>query len=258
MTRTLKIETAEPLEKHVDRIYRNRFPQKVQDRRSAVWRILCRSWFSRYIPAGARVLEVAAGYCEFINNIPASKKVAVDLNPETQLHAAGDVIVHQIAAERLGEVVPQDDFDTAFMSNFLEHCRTREQVLAVLSAVHDALKPGGCVLILGPNFRCCPREYYDFFDHHLALTDKSVAEALELTGFDVAVVQPQTLPFTFRSRLPSWPWLVWLYLQLPLLWRFFGAQFFLVGRKSADPDRSRESSTPRANAPLTLGSGRSA
>ena len=74
MMRTLKIESTEPLEKLVDRIYRNRFPQRVRHRRSTVWRVLCRSWFARYIPTGARVLEVAAGYCEFINNIPAEKK----------------------------------------------------------------------------------------------------------------------------------------------------------------------------------------
>jgi len=253
MTRKLKFESAEPLEKLVDRIYRNRFPQRVRDRRSAVWQVLCRSWFSRYIPKGARVLEVAAGYCEFINNIPASKKFAVDLNPETRLHAAHNVIVHHIAAEQLGEVVPLEYFDSTFMSNFLEHCRTREQILEVLSGVYEALKPGGCVLILGPNFRCCPREYYDFFDHHLALTERSVAEALELTGFNVEVVQPRTLPFTFRSRLPSWPWLVWLYLQLPWLWRFFGAQFFLVGRKSARPNRLHEPSIPSTQATLVSG-----
>ncbi len=232
MTRTLDIETREPLEALVDRIYRNRFPREILARRSAVWRVLSQSWFARYIPEGASVLEVAAGCCEFINNIPAHERVAVDLNPETRLHAAPDVTVHEIAAERLCKVVPQAHFDAAFMSNFLEHCRTREQVLDVLRAVWTALKPGGRVLILGPNFRCCPRDYYDYFDHHLPLTEKSVAEALELAGFDVELAQPRTLPFTFRSRLPSWPWLVWVYLRLPLLWRFFGAQFFLVGRKA--------------------------
>ncbi len=48
---------------------------------------------------------------------------------------------------------------------------------------------------------------------------------------DDMLAQPRTLPFTFRSRLPSWPWPVWLYLRLPWLWRFFGAQFLLVGRR---------------------------
>jgi SAM-dependent methyltransferase len=233
MTRTLEVETDRPLESLVDRIYRNRFPQEILARRSAVWRVLCQSWLARYIPRGARILEVAAGYCEFINNIPADERVAVDLNPETRLCAAPDVVVHEIDAERLGEVIPPAHFDAAFMSNFLEHCRTREQVLAVLRAVATVLKPGGRVLILGPNFRYCTRDYYDYFDHHLPLTEKSVAEALRLAGFDVELAQPRTLPYTFRSRLPSWPWLVWLYLRLPWLWRFFGAQFFLVGRRSA-------------------------
>jgi SAM-dependent methyltransferase len=233
MTRTLEVETDRPLESLVDRIYRNRFPQEILARRSAVWRVLCQSWLARYIPRGARILEVAAGYCEFINNIPADERVAVDLNPETRLYAAPDVVVHEIAAERLGEVIPPAHFDAAFMSNFLEHCRTREQVLAVLRAVATVLKPGGRVLILGPNFRYCTRDYYDYFDHHLPLTEKSVAEALRLAGFGVELAQPRTLPYTFRSRLPSWPWLVWLYLRLPWLWRFFGAQFFLVGRRSA-------------------------
>lgn len=231
MTRTHAVRAAAPLESMVDRIYRNRFPEEVLARRSAIWKILCDGWFSRYVPADGRVLEVAAGYCEFINNITAAERVAVDLNPETRHHAGPGVEVHEIAAERLDEVVPGGSFDAAFMSNFLEHCRTREQVLEVLGAVFSALKPGGRVLILGPNFRRCAREYYDYFDHHLALTEKSVAEALRLRGFDVELAWPSTLPYTFRGRLPSWPWLVRVYLRLPFLWRVFGAQFFVVGRK---------------------------
>ena len=168
MTQTLDIEPHGTIESLVDRIYRNRFPREMLKRRTAVWRVLCQSWFSRYIPENARVLEVAAGYCEFINNIKADERVAVDLNPETRLHAAPDVVVHEIAAERLGEIIPAAHFDVAFMSNFLEHCRTREQVLSVLRSVATSLKPGGRLLILGPNFRHCPGDYYDYFDHHLA------------------------------------------------------------------------------------------
>ncbi len=231
MTRTLGAVADEPLESLVNQIYRNRFPREVLARRTAIWKILCDHWFSRYIPADGRVLEVAAGYCEFINNITAAERVAVDLNPETRHHAGPGVVVHEIAAERLDEVVPPAHFDAAFMSNFLEHCRTREQVLDVFRAVLGALKPGGRVLLLGPNFRRCPRDYYDYFDHHLPLTEKSVAEALQLAGFEVELAWPSTLPYTFRSRLPSWPWLVRLYLNLPIVWRVFGAQFFVVGRR---------------------------
>jgi SAM-dependent methyltransferase len=220
------------LEQSVDRLYRNRFPAEVLARRQAVWKVLCASWFSRYVPRVARVLEIAPGYCEFINNIEAAERVGVDLNPETRNHAAPGVVIHEIAAEHLDRVEPNDHFDVAFMSNFLEHCRSREQILSVLCAVRTALKPGGRLLILGPNFQVCFKEYYDYLDHHLPLTEKAVVEALLLVGYEVEVVQPRTLPFTFRGRLPSWPWLVKLYLYLPWVWHLFGAQFFIVAKKS--------------------------
>src|SRR5580700_7673863 len=131
------------LESAVDELYRHRFPKDVRRRRDAVWKVLCRSWFSQYVPADGRVLEVAAGYCEFINNISAAERVAVDLNPETRDHAAVGVIVHQVAAENLAGILRPGYFDAAFMSNFLEHCRSRDQVLAVLRAVLKVLTPGG-------------------------------------------------------------------------------------------------------------------
>lgn len=229
-------ESSEPgsLGSAVDRLYRHRFPPEALAQRAAVWKVLCDFWLSRYIPSSSRVLEVAAGYCEFINNIQASEKVAVDVNPETAKHAAKEVTVHQIVAERLADAVQPEYFDVVFISNFLEHCHSREQMLEVLRAVAVVLKPDGRLLVLGPNFRYCYKEYFDFFDHRLPLTEKAVAEALHIARFTIELLQPQTLPFTFRSRLPSWTWLVRLYLQIPLLWRLFGAQFFVVARKGGD------------------------
>ena len=222
----------EQLEASVDQIYQRRFPPEILARRQAVWQVLCRAWFGRYIPEGARVLEIAPGYCEFINNVAsASERVGVDLNPDTQRHAAPGVVIHLTSAEDIGQVIPAGHFDIAFMSNFLEHCRTRDQVLAVLRAVHVALRPGGRVLILGPNYRYCFAEYFDYFDHYLPLSEKAVEEALHLANFEVEVVQARTLPYTFRNRLPSAPWIVDLYLKMPWLWGIFGKQFFLVGRR---------------------------
>jgi len=219
------------LESAIPALYRERFPDASSGRRGAVWKTICRSWLSSHISADARVLEIGAGYCEFINNIRAAERVAVDLNPETRRHARPGVTVHEIAAESLADRVPPGYFDVAFMSNFLEHCRSRDHVLAILRNVAVVLKPAGRVLILGPNFRYCYRRYFDFFDHCLPLTDRAVVEAIQLAGFDAEVVQPRTLPYTFASRLPSWPWLVRLYLHLPWLWPLFGAQFFIVARK---------------------------
>src|SRR5262249_49612700 len=153
MNTTAELKRLEPLESAVEQLYRNRFPEEVLGRRNAVWKVLCRCWFSRYIPRDARVLEIGAGYCEFINHTAEAERVAIDLSPATRLHAAPEVTVHEVAAEDLTTAVPSAHFDVVFMSNFLEHCRSRDQLLAVLRAAATALKPRGHVLILGPNFR---------------------------------------------------------------------------------------------------------
>lgn len=222
---------SEPIEKSVADLYRKRFPESLRQRRMKVWKILCESWFSKYIPDSARVLEIGAGYCEFSNNIRAQRRVAVDLNPEIAQHAQEGVETFVIPADDIAETFDSGTFDAVFMSNFLEHCRSRDQIVAILRASREVLADGGCVIILGPNFRHCFKSYFDYLDHHLALTDFAIAEALALAGFDLEVQKAQTLPYSFKSRLPSWPWIVRLYIQWPWAWPLFGAQYFLVGRK---------------------------
>jgi len=100
-------------------IYNNRFPSSTRSRRHEVWEILCRDWFSRYIPPESRVLEVAAGFCEFINNISAPEKIAVDLNPELPEFAAPGVKTFIHPAEALAEIIEPGSVDVVFLSNFL-------------------------------------------------------------------------------------------------------------------------------------------
>jgi hypothetical protein len=38
---------------------------------------------------------------------------------------------------------------------------------------------------MGPNIKCFPRMYWDFWNHYLALTEQSFKEVLELVGFNV-------------------------------------------------------------------------
>ncbi len=222
---------SEGREAHSEKLYGHRFPASIWNRRIAVWQVLCQDWFSRYIPKTAKVLEVGAGYCEFINNIEAAEKVAIDFNPDAANHATAEVSVYQVAAERLADVLPPASVDVVFMSNFLEHCASKEMMLKVLAACASVLKPGGRLLILGPNFRYCYKQYFDFFDHYIPLTEKSVVEALAIVGFRIEVVQARTLPYTLQGHLPTWPWLVRWYLRMPFIWPLFGAQFFIVGVK---------------------------
>jgi hypothetical protein len=92
------------------------------------------------------------------------------------------------------------------------------------------LVPRGRLILLQPNIRYAYREYWDFFDHHVALSHESLAEALGIAGFEIEVVRPRFLPYTTRSRIPQSPWILRLYLALsPLQW-LFGKQMFIVAR----------------------------
>jgi len=118
-----------------------------------------------------------------------------------------------------------------FLSNFLEHLPDHRAVLALLATVRRKLEPGGTLLILQPNFRLEPRRYFDFVDHQVILTDASLIEALEVVGYEMREVRARFLPFTSKSLLPKWPWLVSLYLRLPPAQWLLGKQSFLVAAR---------------------------
>jgi len=89
----------------------------------------------------------------------------------------------------------------------------------------------GRLMILQPNVRLLPGEYWDFFDHHTPLTEKSLAEALLNLDMQLVQVIDRFLPYTTKSRLPQSPHLVRLYLKFPLAWKLLGKQSFLVATK---------------------------
>ncbi|BCS34684.1 hypothetical protein TBR22_A39100 [Luteitalea sp. TBR-22] len=214
----------------VQAVYERRFGDTLAFRRQ-MWDVLCRDFFQQYVPADATVVEIGAGYCEFINHIRAGRKVAVDLNPDTRGHAGPDVAV---ITSSTSHIAPLGDAsaDVVFASNFLEHL-TREDILSTLREVRRILKPGGRFLVLQPNIRYCKEDYWQFFDHITPLCDRSLTEALEMTGFRVPYVLRRFLPFTTQGRLPNSIALLKLYLKLRPAWRIFGQQSFLIATPRA-------------------------
>jgi SAM-dependent methyltransferase len=210
-------------------IYARRF-EKFKVERDRIWEVLARSYFQKWIRPTDAVLDVGAGYCEFINTIQAKRKFALDVNPETSLRAAPDVTVvlqdlsHTWSAEA-------GTFDVVFTSNFFEHLRSKEVLSHCVREVFRVLRPGGIILAIGPNIRFCSDVYWDFFDHYLPLSDRSMVEVLELVGFEKELVIPRFLPFTMTGKRPPAALLVRLYLLMPVFWRVFGKQFIIVGRK---------------------------
>ncbi|MDT4957839.1 MAG: hypothetical protein QOD31_1638 [Pseudonocardiales bacterium] len=209
----------------LETLYANRFGGESEQRQD-IWEVLCTDFFQKWVPRDATVLDLAAGHCEFINNIVAGRRIAVDLNPDVQRRAARGVQALVLRSDRL-EGIDDGSIDIVFVSNFFEHI-TRDVILSTLVEARRVLKPTGRLLVLQPNVRFCGRDYWQFFDHITPVDDRALAEAFAATGFDVEKCIPRFLPYSTMGRLPSWPSLARLYLKLPLAWRILGAQAFMV------------------------------
>ncbi|HEY1944472.1 MAG TPA: methyltransferase domain-containing protein [Roseiarcus sp.] len=208
-------------------IYRDRFENSGLERRDKVWKVLCRYFFQERIPENATVIDLACGYGEFINNILAGRKFAVDLNPDAARYLSPTVIHRQLRATELASL-GSEFADVVFTSNFLEHLQSKQECDVVLAAVRKILRPGGKFIIMGPNIRYASREYWDFYDHYLPLSHLSLAEGLRLAGFRVTENIPRFMPYTMANGAPTHDFLVRAYLAIPLAWRFLGKQFLVT------------------------------
>lgn len=218
------------LDSNLDRLYRHRFSEAEVASKNRIWQVLCRHYFSRYVGREDRVVDIGAGYCEFINNIVAGERIAIDLNPDVRRFSAPGVRVINEPCTCVASI-RSDSVDVVFMSNFLEHLPSKDVVLQTLRETARMLRPGGRAIILQPNIRFLPGEYWDYFDHHTPLTDRSLVEGVVLAKLEPEVVVPRFLPYTTKSRLPQAPWLVRLYLHVPLAWPLLGKQALVVARK---------------------------
>lgn len=199
------------------------------DFRVKMYKVLCKNVFQKYIKETDTVLDLAAGFCEFINNINAKKKIAVDLNPDIKKYANSDVEIILTPSVDLSKI-PSNSINISFTSNFFEHI-TREEIRNTLKEINRVLKPGGKFLILQPNVRYCYKDYWMFFDHITAIDDRALTEALELAEFKITLCEPRFLPYTTKSILPKSIFLLKLYLLLPFVKNIVGQQAFIIAEK---------------------------
>ncbi len=210
-------------------VYTRRFGEADVARKDRIWREVGR-YLQRYVDPGAVVLDVACDRGHFIRNIIAGEKWATDLRDVSEW-LPDDVRFVCEDGLSLASSVPNGYFDVVFMSNYLEHLASSEEVIEQLRVARELLKPGARLIVLQPNVRLVGGAYWDFIDHHVALTDKSLAEAAELAGYRAEAVISRFLPYTTKSRLPQGPLLVFAYLRLRPAWLLFGKQSLYVGER---------------------------
>jgi SAM-dependent methyltransferase len=212
-------------------VYEQRFDEADQAAKDAIWRELG-AYLQRYVETGAKVVDIACDLGYFIRNIKAAERWATDIRDVGAALPSDVRFVHASGLD-LARALPNDYFDLAFFSNYLEHLASTETVLQQLRVTFALLKPGGRVLILQPNIRLIGGSYWDFIDHQTALTEKSLAEAATMAGFRTKRIITRFMPYTTKSRLPQHPLLVRAYLAFPPAWRLFGKQTLYLGEKPA-------------------------
>jgi len=213
------------------KIYRTRFSGRDSYRRS-VWKQIIAQLLSPWIPSDGRILDLGAGHGEFINQATTSGRLfAMDLNPDTGRFLGPRVTFLRQNCSSPWKIPPRS-LDLVFTSNFFEHLPDKECLMKTLLQAFRALRPGGRLVALGPNIRLLPGAYWDFWDHYLPLTERSLAEAGKLAGFRVEQAVAATLPYSMSQEFQPPVWAVRLYLSFPFLWHFLGKQFLVVLRKS--------------------------
>ena len=192
-------------------------------RRRVLWRTLVDCVFQKNIPPDAAVLELGAGYGDFINSVKAQRRIAVDCWAGMISHLDPGVEGLVTSVTQL-EAVPDNAMDYVFASNCFEHL-TRQELLDCLAQLRRKMKPGARLTIVQPNFKYCFREYFDDYTHVSVYTDRGLCDLLAANGFQIEQCEPRFLPLTIKFSAPVHPLLIRLYLASPV--KPFGKQMLI-------------------------------
>jgi SAM-dependent methyltransferase len=213
----------------VTQIYEKRF-SGLENYRNRVWKILIEEFFSKWIRSTDHILDLGCGYGEFINNTKCEVRHAMDLNPKTKSLLDKEIIFHQQDCSQSWEI-GHNSLDLVFTSNFFEHLPNKECLDRTMCEIKKALKPGGRLIAMGPNISVLKGQYWDFWDHHVALSDQSLCELLDIHDFTIEKSYSKFLPYNM-VRVKERPlFLVSLYIRFPCLWKIFGKQFLIIAKK---------------------------
>ena len=217
------------MSKFLQNIYNIRF-SNLEHYRNEIWKILVNEYFNQYINSTDCILDLGCGYGEFINNVSCKESHAMDLNPDSKEHLNPNIHFHQQDCSQPWNIEPEK-FDMIFSSNFFEHLPSKESLESTISNAKKALKPNGKIIALGPNIAVLKGKYWDFWDHHVALSDQSISELFEIFGFNVEKIVPKFLPYNMVRVKKKPLFIVALYLKIPFIWKLFGKQFLVVATK---------------------------
>lgn len=173
------------------------------------------------------VIDVGCGKGEFITQVQAKSKFAIDLDPNAGsfLHS-GISFIH--GTHKSLSNFERQTIDVIWASNFVEHLEMQE-VDSFLEECHRILNrsvSSGYLILMQPNFKYSFKNYFDDFTHKTIFTDVSLRSLLNSHGFKVVKCERKFLPYSLNSRKAFFSPLIRIYLKSRI--RIFGGQMLII------------------------------
>src|SRR4051812_7587859 len=121
-----------------ERIYSYRFRGVDQKKKLLTWGLIADFLYEK-LERPERILDPASGMCEFINAVPSKERWGVDLN-EVFINEHADAGEKKVIGSNRKVDLPQNYFDAVFVSNFLEHLHSQEEVAHFLDRMYKVIR----------------------------------------------------------------------------------------------------------------------
>lgn len=150
---------------------------------------------------GMTLLDVGCGRGEYLKGFSqvGLKVSGLDRSLQAQ-QLCPEAAVHAIDLEEDAFPFPENSFDVIFNKSVIEHTYYPEKLLIKML---KALKPGGLLLTMTPDWAYHYKIFYEDFTHRMPFTLQSLKEILLVHGCkDVHAERFRQLPFLWK-----WPFL---------------------------------------------------
>jgi ubiquinone/menaquinone biosynthesis C-methylase UbiE len=205
--------------------YEARF--KFDPKRRIVWNEIV-AYLYKHIPVDGTVVDLGAGYCDFINAVKAKRRVAIDISDESVNYCHPDVeFLHSSVLDL--SFLADSSVNVVHASNLLEHFND-DDLDVLITEIHRILAPNGRLILLQPNYRLAYKYYFDDYTHKKVWTHVSLRDFLTANRFSAVADHAKFLPFSMKSSgaMPVIPVIIKAYIHSP--WKPFAGQMLLISQ----------------------------
>lgn len=206
-----------------------------EDKSRTAFRPIISKYIQNFIWDDKIILELACWYWDFINNIKAKSKNAIDIYENSIKYLNKDVefISGDLSLAWREQSYNNKYFDVIFASNFLEHLDDN-WLDNVMMGINKIIKNDWLLIIVQPNYRYMYKDYFDDYTHKKVFTHVSLIDFLESNWFKVIHCEKKFLPWTLKkNKLPIRLSTILLKIYFKLPFRIWW-QMFLISKKKDD------------------------